>query len=195
MGQSRIFLTLSVLLVIFLVGCSQAATPGVQFSPILPPQACSQFYYEARATDVLLSLNGSRAAFKSSTFAGGEIDEESTVYFQWSDIREYGRTTQRCAPTVNDLLYSVSLSECQCTVSNITSVTQGVLRTGVELTIFGCPAPQSNVVAKASFMYTNVTVSEVYNNTMPGSPYDSFTYTSPYVQAQNSWISDLVDRS
>lgn len=164
---------------------SSESISGDDFFSVLPLQACANTLYEARATDILLQLNGSRAAFRVPHYAGGAIDADSTLYFQWTSISEYGRTTERCAPSVNDMIYNMALSDCGCTISSITGSANGVLTTGVEMKVSNCPAPQQNVVATASFIYTNVTVIQTYNNTMPGSPADSFDYITPYVQAHN----------
>lgn len=160
-------------------------TSGAQFFESLPVQACANIIHEARVNDVLLTLNGSRAIFRVPHYKGGDIDLDSKLYFQWTDIQEYGRTTERCAPGVNDLIFATTLNSCRCTVTNIDKVVNGVSIAGVDMVIDQCPAPQSNVVGKASFIHTNVTITEVHNNTMPGSTADSFTYTTPYVQGRN----------
>lgn len=178
-------LCLVALCIIFAILPPSEALSSDDFFFDLPLQACANTLYETRATDILLRLNGSQAAFSVPHYAGGPIDMDSTLYFQWSSITEYGRTTERCAPSVNTLVYNMALANCMCSISSITGATNGVLTTGVELTVSNCPAPQQNVLATASFVYTNVTVVETYNNTMPGSPFDSFDYVSPYVQAHN----------
>ena len=148
-----------------------------------PLQGCAFNYTHDAVADVYLTLNGSQAIFKVPQRPGEPIDNSSALYFHWTAVREQGRRAGRCAPTTNDIIYSMPLSQCQCTINRVNTSTDGVLRIGQEIVMHDCPFPQSAMVAKARFTYTNVTVVEEFNQTLPDSIETSFNYTSQYVTA------------
>lgn len=108
----------------------------------------------------------------------------STLYFQWSDIREVGRNGIRCSNTKDTNIFAQELHLCSCSMTAISEVVAGVNTTGWNMTISQCPAPQENLVATAQITVTNVTTTQVFNYTMAGSTADAFNYTSPYVKPQ-----------
>lgn len=150
----------------------------------LPLQGCAFNYTHDNISDVYLTLNGTRAIFNVPQQPGEPFDNTSALYFQWTDIAEFGRTTVRCAPTSNELIYSMALSLCKCTINRVNTSIDGVLKIGQEVVMHDCPAPQSNLVAKGRFTYTNVTVVEEHSQTLPHSIEPSFNYTSQYVTAK-----------
>lgn len=180
-----------------LVAVSSVTAQSTDFIFDLPLQACANIFYEHRTNDVSLLLNGTRAIFRVPDKPGGVIDEGSGLYFSWSDVREQGRGGKRCAPLKDEIIYAMSLTECKCNMSQVNRTENGVSTIGFEAVISGCPAPQPNLVATASFGYTNKTVIREYGPTLPFSEEEYFNYTSTYVEAlkpQNKFFAKFPTR-
>ena len=152
----------------------------------LPLQACPNIMRQVQGDNILMYLNGSRGSFHAPPSPGKPFDMESSLYFQWTDVREVGRTGVRCSNSLDVPINILPLYECDCAITVVSTVANGVKKTGWEMTISGCPAPQQNLVAKAQVTTTNVTTVEIFNKTMPHSTADAFNYTSTYVQALTS---------
>ena len=159
--------------------CSPSPIEAVDILSALPLQGCAFNYTHDDVSDVYLTLNGTRAIFNVPQRPGEPFNNSSALYFQWTNIlREHGRDTVRCAPTLNEVIYSLPLFQCRCTINRVNTSTDGVLKVGQEVVLHDCPSPQSDLVAKARFTYTNVTVVEEYNRTLLNSVEPSFNYTS-----------------
>lgn len=147
----------------------------------LPTQPCANVFRQLEGADLIVTLNGSRTAFNAPTYPGGAYDMSSTLYFQWSDIREVGRNGIRCSNTKDTNIFVQSLHLCQCSIAPISQIANGVNTTGWNMTISQCPAPQESLIATAQVTVTNVTTSREYSPTMTGSTADAFNYTNTYV--------------
>ena len=165
------------------------ASSGVEAITVtteLPLQPCANIFHQLEGDNVLVSLNGTRIAFYAPPYAGAPYDRSSSLYFQWTDVREVGRNQPMCANTLDTVVYALKLHLCQCVISPLSEIANGVNKTGFTLTINQCPAPQQNLHATAEISVTNVTVSQEFKPTMQGSSANSFNYTNTYVQGQNS---------
>lgn len=179
MARKLLLSTVCLLLVLHLTlfGATEAAE--ILFE--LPLQACANVIHVERVGDVRCTLNGTRAIFQVPQRPGGVIDEGSGLYFQWTDVREQGRSGIRCAASSNENIFVMNLRDCQCALSRMNETVDGVNKVGINVSISHCPAPQQNLVASVGFYYTNTTLIEQYYPTLPFSTEDSFNYTSMYV--------------
>lgn len=148
----------------------------------LPTQPCANVFRQLEGSNLLVNLNGSRTAFNAPNYPGGPYDMASTLFFQWSDIREVGRNGIRCSNTKDQNIFVQSLYLCECSMSSISQLENGVNTTGWNMTISKCPAPQESLLATAQVTVTNVTTYREYTSTMTGSTADAFNYTSAYVK-------------
>ena len=171
-----------------MVLASELGVEAVTVLTSLPLQGCANIFHQLEAENLLVSLNGSRIAFHAPPHAGAPYDLKSSLYFQWTDIREVGRNQAMCANSLDTVVYALQLHLCQCAILPLSEIANGVNKTGFNLTISHCPAPQENLFATAEISVTNVTVIQEYAHTMPGSTADSFNYTNTYVQDHNSHV-------
>lgn len=175
---------LVVLFALCVVALSCTSVGAVTILNELPPQGCPNIIRQLEGDNILLSLNGSRSSFHAPPHRGAAYDLLSSLYFQWTDIREVGRNGVGCSASVDTIVFAQSLHLCECGIVPILEESNGVLRTGWNMTIHSCKGSQPNLVASAMVSITNVTTVQEFNETMPGSTAPAFNYTSVYVHPQ-----------
>ena len=129
--------------------------------------------------DIMIRFNGTRMAFHTRNGPKGDWDLDSSMIFQWTDIREMVRGSSGARPETNAIAQLQQLEHCHCTLSVIRREADGILEEGVETTIQGCLSNPS-LVAKAHVTRSNVTFYEPYGPTMEYSSIEYFNYTHPY---------------
>lgn len=157
----------------------------------LPLQGCANIIRQLEGDNILVTLNGSRSAFHAPPYEGADYDLLSSLYFQWTDIREVGRNGAACSASLDTVVFAQNLHLCSCSITPILEVHDGATKSGWNLTISGCPSPQRDLVATAQVTVTNATFVEEFNYTMPGSTADAFNYTNAYVHLRTAPFSSI----
>lgn len=152
----------------------------------LPLQACANKIGSLNGDNLWVHFNGTRLNVNIPANAGSSTASDTLIYYQWTDITQLQRTGNKCAPLDNAVVETLLLSDCDCTLESFTNITDNVNMTGYVVKVFGCPSPQEELVLTATISVSNDTTQVTYNNTMEYSVEESFTYTTPYVQAQES---------
>lgn len=156
---------------------------GVRADIDLPPQACANMLGSLNGDNLWVHFNGTRLNVNIPVHAGGTEESNTTIYYQWTDVSQYQRTGSQCLPIKNPLVEAQMLSDCDCTLTPFSNVTKGVNTTGYVLRVSDCRPNQNDMVLVATISVSNDTTHVAYNDTMEYSAVDSFTYTTPYVQA------------
>ena len=182
MHRHALFLLCGALACVLLFGAANALID-------LPPQGCANQLYNLNGDNLWVHFNGSRLSANIPTGAGGSTQSDTVIYYQFSEVMQLQRTGSNCVANKNPVIETLSLSSCNCTLEPYSVIANNVNTTGFLLTAFGCPAPQQDLIVTATITVSNDTASVHYNNTMEYSIADSFTYTSPYVQAEKSRFS------
>lgn len=118
----------------------------------------------------------------------GTYDDENKFALYVKSIIELkgtveGQTPPRNCLTDSPVIRTLDLKSCSCSSNPYLREGPGYKDAGQELAFFDC-ADQPGFTFSLYMAIPNVTHSELYETTVPGSLYPNFTYTSPYV-AQN----------
>jgi hypothetical protein len=178
------YLYLSLIVCASLLCLAQAQTGGgMVISPDLPLQPCSQFSRDYYVPGLLFKVNGTQLiAYPSSEF--GSYDNTTALLYQVQNVSERTRhPNTRCRPFSDLLLQYVDLNKCSCSLLPILEEENGHRREGMALRFSHCEKAESHFKDQSNFSITisystsNVTYTESYNTTVPGSAQPWFTYT------------------
>lgn len=161
---------------------------AADFISSLPLQGCQGVLVPLSTDKLMVQFNGTRMAFHALDAPNGSFDYASSLYFQWTDVRELLRGENGVKAETDTIVGLQELSDCVCNFAAINQVVDGILEEGVETTISSCKS-NPTMVAKAFVTVSNETWWEPYGPTMDGSSLEYFNYTHPYVQAHNSHFS------
>jgi hypothetical protein len=177
-------LYLSLIVCAFLLSLAHAQSGGgIVISTDLPPQPCTQFSRDYYVPGLNFKINGTQViAYPSSEY--GSYDNTTAVVYQVQNVTEQYRLPNNPCRSFSDVvLQYVELNTCSCSLLPILEEENGHRREGIALRFSHCaPAEshfndQSNFSMTISYSTSNVTYSEPYNTTVPGSAEPSFSYT------------------
>lgn len=172
-------------LVALLILASVIATFASEWSVVkrdnFDAQPCAGYLAEIQADNLLVRINGTRFLFYVPETEGGAFGTEPVEYLEVPSIKQQNRSQNACQRLRDTAVKVEDFSGCRCNFIKVSEVANGVNKTGWELRIDQCPAPQENLVFQAYATVTNVTTTQTYYNTMQYSSVSNFSYTSPYV--------------
>ena len=176
---------IAVFLVFALVTATFAAQWSAHRRDDFGTQPCAGYLAEAQTDGLLVRINGTRFLFYVPDRPGGEFGAEPVEYLEVPGMHQQNRSSNSCARLVDKPTYQSDFSGCSCNLIKVSEVAHGVNKTGWELRIDSCPAPQADLVFQAYVTVTNVTSVTTYYDTMQYSSVSNFSYTSPYVKLKN----------
>lgn len=175
----------STLLAVLLIFAIATATFANEWSVVkrydFDTQPCAGYLAEIEGDNLLVRINGTRFLFYVPDSPGGAYGAEPVEFLEVPSIKQQNRRITPCQRLSDPSVYTEDFAGCSCNLIKVSEVANGVNKTGWEIRIDSCPAPQQDLLFQAYATVTNVTSSQTYYNTMEYSSVSNFSYTSPYV--------------
>lgn len=173
------------LLAVLVILATTTATFANEWSAVkrydFDTQPCAGYLAEIEGENLLVRINGTRFLFYVPDTPGGAYGAEPVEYLEVPSIKQQNRRITPCQRLSDPAVYTEDFAGCNCNLIKVEEVANGVNKTGWEIRIDSCPAPQKDLLFQAYATVTNVTSSQTYYNTMQYSSVSNFSYTSPYV--------------